>query len=92
MLVQNSGGGGINKHKASYVTRDRVDGATQYIYAESEGYVVDVYDNYIILNGRDFIDNDADGHIIPLGMYKIDTPLVTIEPNTFTDNTGTITT
>ena len=72
------------------VPRDRVDGSTQYIYAESEGYVVDVYDNYIILNGRDFIDNDADGHIIPLGVYKIDTPLVKIEPNTFTDSTGTI--
>jgi Icc-related predicted phosphoesterase len=61
------------------------------VYAESEGYVVDVYDDYIILNGRDFIDNDADGHIIPLGTYKIDTTLQTIEANTFTDSTGVIT-
>ena len=74
------------------VPRDRVDGTTQYIYAESEGYVVDVYDDYIILNGRDFIDNDQDGHIIPIATYKIDTPLQTIEANTFTDSTGTITT
>lgn len=74
------------------VPRDRVDGSTQYIYAESEGYIVDVYDNYIILNGRDFIDNDNDGHIIPLGTYKIDTKLVEIEAGTFTDSTGTITT
>ena len=74
------------------VPRDRVDGSTQYIYAESEGYIVDVYDDYIILNGRDFIDNDADGHILPIAMYKIDTPLQTIAPNTFTDSTGTIST
>ena len=72
------------------VPRDRIDGLTQYIYAESEGYIVDVYDNYIILNGRDFIDNDVDGHIIPIATYKIDTKLVTIEPNTFVDSTGTI--
>lgn len=72
------------------VPRDRVDGSTQYVYAESEGYVVDVYDDYIILNGRDFIDNDADGHIIPIATYKIDTTLQTIEANTFTDSTGTI--
>lgn len=61
------------------------------IYAESEGYIVDVYDDYIILNGRDFIDNDKDGHIIPIATYKIDTTLQTIEANTFTDSTGTIT-
>ena len=64
----------------------------EYAYAESEGYIVDVYDDYIILNGRDFIDNEADGHILPIATYKIDTKLVTIEPNTFTDSTGTITT
>jgi hypothetical protein len=74
------------------VPRDRVDGSTQYIYAESEGYVVDVYDDYIILNGRDFIDNDADGHILPIATYKIDTKLQTIAPDTFTDSTGTIVT
>lgn len=72
------------------VPRDRVDGSTTYIYAESEGYIVDVYDDYIILNGRDFIDNDADGHILPIATYKIDTPLQTIEANTFVDSTGTI--
>ena len=64
----------------------------EYAYAESEGYIVDVYDDYIILNGRDFIDNDADGHIIPIGTYKIDTPLVEIGAGTFTDSTGIITT
>ena len=62
------------------------------IYAESEGYIVDVYDDFIILNGRDFIDNEADGHWLPIATYKIDTTLQTIEANTFTDSTGTITT
>lgn len=62
------------------------------VYAESEGYIVDVYDDYIILNGRDFIDNDADGHILPIATYKIDTTLQTIAAGTFTDSTGTITT
>lgn len=74
------------------VPRDRIDDKTQYVYAESEGYVVDVYDDYIILNGRDFVDNEADGHIIPIATYKIDTTLQTIPANTFTDSTGTITT
>lgn len=72
------------------VPRDRIDGSTQYVYAESEGYVIDVYDNYIILNGRDFIDNDSDGHVLPIATYKIDTTLQTIEAGTFTDSTGTI--
>lgn len=61
------------------------------VYAESEGYIVDVYDDFIILNGRDFIDNDADGHEIGIATYKIDTKLVEIPAGTFTDNTGTIT-
>jgi hypothetical protein len=73
------------------VPRDIVNGIRTDVYAESEGYVVDVYDDYIILNGRDFIDNDADGHILPIATYKIDTTLQTIEANTFTDSTGVIT-
>lgn len=67
------------------------ESGNNYIYSESEGYIVDVYDNYIILNGRDFIDNEADGHILPIATYKIDTKLVEIKANTFTDSTGTIT-
>lgn len=52
----------------------------------SEGYIVDVYDDCIVLNGMDFIDNKP----IPLGQYKIDTTLQTIEASTFVDATGTI--
>lgn len=73
------------------VPRDEKDGALSVIYAESEGYIVDVYDDYILLNGRDFIDNDADGHWLPIATYKIDTPLVEIPEKSFTDSTGTIT-
>ena len=62
------------------------------VYAESEGYIVDVYDDCIVLNGRDFIDNDADGHGIGIATYKVDTALVEIPAGTFTDSTGTITT
>ena len=72
------------------VPRDFENGSLTNVYAESEGYIVDVYDNYIILNGRDFIDNDNDGNILPIATYKIDTKLVEIEANTFVDSTGII--
>ena len=74
------------------IPRDRVNGSTEYVFAESEGYIVDVYENCIILNGRDFIDNDNDGHILPIATYKIDTTLQTVEANSFVDGTGIIVT
>lgn len=37
----------------------------------SLGYLVDVYDNYIVLNGMNMINKEAE----PLGVYKIDTTL-----------------
>ena len=73
------------------VPRDVNSGTAGYVYAESEGYIVDVYDNYIVLNGRDFIDNEKDGHEIPIATYKVDTTLVDVKANTFVDSTGTIT-
>lgn len=54
---------------------------------ESSGYVVDVYQNHIVLRGRDFVA----GKFVPIATYCIDTTLQTIAPNTFTDSTGTIT-
>lgn len=67
--------------------RKVIDGVlSNYIDAESEGCMVDVYSNYIILNGMDFINNEY----VPLGTYKIDTTLQTIPAHTFTDSTGTI--
>lgn len=58
------------------------------LYSESEGYVVDVYDNHIVLRGRDFVK----GEFIPMAQYCLDTTLQMVEANTFTDSTGTITT
>lgn len=54
----------------------------------SYGYLMDVYENCIVLNGRDFI-KDA---WVPTGVLKIDTRLVKIEAGTFTDSTGNIAT
>lgn len=54
---------------------------------KSYGYVMEVYDDCIVLNGIDFINNEY----VPLGTLKIDTTLQSIEANTFTDSTGTIT-
>ena len=61
-------------------------GATPEDNYGSQGYIVDVYDGCIVLNGWDFIE----GQYIPLGVYNIDTALQTVEANTFTDSTGTI--
>ena len=54
----------------------------------SQGYIVDVYDNFIILNGLDLINSKP----IPLGTYKINTVLQNVEAGTFVDTTGTINT
>ena len=56
------------------------------IDAESQGYVVDVYEDGIRLRGRDFVT----GEFLPIASYWLDTPLRTITPNTFYDSTGII--
>jgi predicted phosphodiesterase len=58
------------------------------LYAESEGYVVDVYQNHIVLRGRDF----AAGKFLPIATYCLDTTLQEIEADTYVDSTGTIVT
>lgn len=70
------------------VPRDVNSSGTGYetIYADSEGYVVDVYENGIHLRGRDFVK----GEFLPIASYWLDTTLKTVEANTFTDSTGTI--
>ena len=50
------------------------------------GYLVDVYEDFIILNGFDLMTNS----IVPISTYKIDTKLVEIEANTFKDSTNTL--
>jgi predicted phosphodiesterase len=45
------------------------DGTWQAADSESQGYIVDVYDDCIVLNGWDFVNNQY----VPLGVYKIAT-------------------
>lgn len=56
------------------------------VYAESEGYVVDVYKTGIHLRGRDFVK----GVYLPIASYWLDTTLQTVAAGTYTDSTGTI--
>ena len=57
-------------------------------YDGSEGLVVDVYSNYIIAKGFDFVNMK----FIPVAYYCLDTNLKTINANTYTDSTGIINT
>lgn len=57
------------------------------LYAESEGYVVDVYKNHVVLRGRDFVAEK----FLPIAQYCLETELVEIPAKSFTDSTGTIT-
>lgn len=56
------------------------------LYDESEGYVMEVYKDNIVLKGMDFVSMIE----IPLAQYCLDTTLKTIEKNTYSDPTGTI--
>lgn len=71
-----------------YYPRDISNGTKENLFEESQGYVMDVYENHIVLRGRDFVK----GEFIPIAYYCLDTTLQTIAPNTFTDTTGVITT
>lgn len=70
------------------VPRTDADGDSdfQLEYQDSEGYVVDVYENGIHLRGRDFVK----GEFLPIASYWLDTTLQTVEAGTYTDSTGTI--
>ena len=57
-----------------------------HVFADSEGYVVDVYENGIHLRGRDFVREE----FLPIASYWLDTSLKTVEAGTYTDSTGTI--
>lgn len=52
------------------------------------GYVVDVYENYIVLRGREFESEK----FLPIATYCLDTTPINIEANTFADSTGIINT
>lgn len=66
---------------------DIVNGSRVVEYKGSQGYVVDVYENYVILRGRDF----AEGQFLPLARYCLETTGKEIHAGMFTDDTGTIT-
>ena len=70
------------------VPRDVSGSSYSTIYAESEGYVVDVYKDGIHLRGRDFVKEE----FLPIASYWLDTTLVNIPEKTYVDSTGTITT
>lgn len=57
------------------------------VYADSEGYVVDVYENGILLRGRDFVK----GEFLPIASYWLETELVLVPEKGWSDTTGTIT-
>lgn len=67
-------------------TNSVVDPTRVELYAESEGYVVDVYPTGIHLRGRDFVA----GEYLPIASYWLDTTLQEIPAGTYTDPTGTI--
>ena len=67
------------------MTRNEDNG---YDYEDSEGYVVDVYENGVHLRGRDFIAEK----FLPIASYWIDTTPTTITANSYKDSTGTINT
>jgi predicted phosphodiesterase len=50
------------------------------------GYVVDVYENCVVLKGYDFYQSQW----VPIAQYCIDTTLQPIEAGTFRDTTGTM--
>lgn len=68
----------------------RVDSAEH----ESLGYLVDVYEDCIVLRARDFGKVSGDALVnpawVPIGTYKIDTALAAIPAGGFSDSTGTV--
>ena len=85
LYTERNGFRSVHVPSLSYL-RSIVDGAMYTENYQSYGYIVDVYDGFIILNGWDFINN----RYHPLGVIKIDTTLQTIPAGTFADPTGVI--
>lgn len=56
------------------------------VFADSEGYVVDVYENSVVLRGRDFVT----GKFLPIAQYCLDTTTKDVAAESYYDSTGTI--
>lgn len=67
-------------------TASIVDPSITTVYADSEGYMVDVYENGIHLRGRDFVK----GEFLPIASYWLENTLQTVEAGTYKDDTNTI--
>ena len=80
---------GIHSVHMSSIGETRVvdaDGSLKYLPTTSEGYVVDVYENGIVLRGRDF----AGQNFLPIAQYNLDTRIKHVGPNSYTDSNGWI--
>ena len=56
----------------------------EYLTEESEGYLVEVYNDGIILKGRDFVGEK----FLPIAHYRVNTPISTVAAGTYEDSTG----
>ena len=80
-VIQFRGGARLVHLSSLTVPRDIVDGSvSDYMYAESEGTLMDVYPNHIRLRSRNFVSEKFYG----LCEYIIDTTPVTIPPKSKT--------
>ena len=68
------------------VPRDVSGNSYSTVYADSEGYVVDVYEDGIHLRGRDFVRET----FIPVASYWLDTTLKTVEAGKYYDEVGVV--
>lgn len=78
-----------NIHIPSCALPVKVDATTKertQLTEGSQGYIVDVYSNAVVLRGRDF----AAGEFLPIAIYCLDTTLKNVTANTFNDSTGTL--
>lgn len=73
---------------SSVGSRNTINGVLQKVNdpAKRSGYIVDVYENFIVLKGYNFHQFTY----IPIAQYYIDTTLKTIDAETFADSTGKI--
>lgn len=65
------------KPRSNDVSTEDVNKNTYTNYGSSEGYVMDVYQDYIILKGINFVDNKY----LPLAQYRINTTPIIDESN-----------
>lgn len=82
---------GINSIHVPSLTVPRVGDASgassrKEVYAKSEGYIVDVYNNGILLKGRDFVAEKY----FSIATYYIPTTLQTIDAFSYSDSTETL--